>query len=78
MQAFEQSLQLTNSVQQNLGAVRIDKKVEQLLIGEFASGPDFSQVEELFQAFEEAVNVQVLGTEQFPALLGQLTAAVWL
>lgn len=77
MEVYEQALQLTDGQRRNIGEVQIDSQEDQLLTGEFAPGPDFSRVEELFQQFEEAVNVQALGVvdrlgEQIAALGLQL------
>jgi len=77
MQASEQTLQLIDTKRRNIGEVRIDSKVDQLVTGEFAPGPNFLLVEELFQNFEEAVNVQALSVvdqldEQIAALGLQL------
>jgi len=58
MQAFEQTLQLVDAKGRKIGTVTIDSKIDQLLTGEFIPDPGFSRVEELFQKFEEAVNVQ--------------------
>ena len=60
MQVYKETLQLIDAKRRDIGEVSIDSKVEQLLTGEFAPGSHFSRVEELFQKFEEAVNVQAL------------------
>ena len=61
MQASEQIFQLIDTKRRNIGQVKIDGKVEQVLTGEFAPGPSFSLVAEIFQKFEDAVSVQALG-----------------
>lgn len=61
MQVYEQKLQLIDATQRNIGEVKIDSKVDQLLTGEFAPAPTFILVEELFHQFEEAVDAQALG-----------------
>ena len=60
MQDSNQLLQLVDAKRRNIGKVKIDNQEDHLLTGEFVPGPNFSLVKEIFQKFEDAVNVQAL------------------
>jgi hypothetical protein len=56
-----QVLELTDLQQRPIGQVTIERSEGELLLGDFAPGPAFSAVAQLFRDFEEAVNHQALG-----------------
>lgn len=60
MQDSKQLLQLVDAKRRNIGKVKIDNQEDHLLTGEFVPGPIFALVKEIFQKFEDAVNVQAL------------------
>ena len=57
---FEQTLHIVDNKRRQIGQVTVENHGDHLIMGKFAPGPNFSRVEELFQKFEEAVNVQAL------------------
>lgn len=54
------NVELIDAEQRQLGQMRIERQEEDLLYGTFAPGPAFPLVEQLFQEFEAAVEVQAL------------------
>jgi hypothetical protein len=46
---------------EQMGEIEIERREENLIFGRFIPGPAFSTVRQLFQEFEEAVNLQALG-----------------
>jgi hypothetical protein len=60
MREAQARFQLVDSRQRQLGEIVIERNEEELLFGEFIRGPDYSDVEQLFRQFDEAVNLQAL------------------
>jgi hypothetical protein len=54
------SVELMDTEQRQLGQMRIERQEEDLLYGTFVPGPAFPNVEQLFEEFEAAVEVQGL------------------
>jgi len=54
------SVDLVDTKQRQLGQMRIERQEEDLLYGTFVPGPAFPGVEQLFHAFEAAVEVHAL------------------
>lgn len=56
-----------------VGQIEIERTEDTLIFGRFVPGPAFSSVQHLFQAFEEAVDVQALNiVEEFEAAIAAL------
>ncbi|MFN8494793.1 MAG: hypothetical protein U0350_44735 [Caldilineaceae bacterium] len=60
MKLVEDRLYLLDAKQRWIGELEIEQIVDNLISGLFVPGPDFPAVAEIFQKFEEAVNVQAL------------------
>jgi hypothetical protein len=56
----EHIVQLVDRQGEQMGAIEIERREEDLIFGRFIPGPAFSTVRQLFQEFEEAVNLQAL------------------
>jgi hypothetical protein len=69
-----QQLMLTDAKRHNLGQITLERRENDLLVGRFAPGPDFAEVEELFRAFEDAVESQALhALDKIEAMIAGVT-----
>lgn len=57
----EQIVYLVDRQGQQMGEIEIERREGTLIFGRFVPGPAFATMQHLFQAFEEAVNLQALG-----------------
>ena len=56
----EHVVHLVDRQGEQMGEIEIERREENLIFGRFIPGPAFSTVRQLFQEFEEAVNLQAL------------------
>lgn len=56
----EQIVDLVDIHQRQIGQIRIERQEEDLVVGTFLPGSDFSCIAQLFRDFEEAVDSQAL------------------
>jgi hypothetical protein len=61
---------LMDNLNRQLGQVTVDRIEGNLVLGQFAPGPDYPAVERLFTAYVEAANEQLL------SMVGELDAAI--
>jgi hypothetical protein len=72
-----QTLPLLDTQHRQVGQITIEQLEGELLLGKFAPGPAFSDVEHLFRAFEQAVNHQALAkVDRLDAAIASL--GLWL
>jgi hypothetical protein len=60
MELAEHTFHLLDATQRWLGEIEIEQSADNLIFGAFTPGPDFLTVADMFQKFEDAVNVQAL------------------
>jgi len=68
-----QIVHLVDPIGHEIGQIEIERTEGSLIFGRFVPGPAFSGVQHLFQAFEEAVDVQALSVvEELDAAIAAL------
>jgi hypothetical protein len=68
-----QIVHLVDPLGHEVGQIEIERTEDSLIFGRFVPGPAFSSVQHLFQAFEEAVDVQALSVvEELDAAIAAL------